>query len=315
VFADLHLHTWFSDGTYTPEEVVARAAELHLQAVALADHDTVEGCAAAERACGHLGLEFLPATELTGELDGAELHLLAYGIDTAHPELLAAMDRFQEVRQGRIREMVARLNALNVPLQTETVFALANCRSPGRPHVGRALVAGGFCSSVDEAFERFLKRNRPAWVPKFKITAADAIELIHRAGGLAVMAHPALNRLDPRISDLVEMGLDGLECYHTKHNAGAVAHYLALARQLGLLVTGGSDCHGMAKGKPTIGKVKLPYEHVECLKSELARRRNGAATAPARPTDRPSPVTHCQPTAACSEPQATVPRSAFRALR
>jgi hypothetical protein len=296
VFADLHLHTFYSDGTYTPEEVVARAAEHSLQAVALADHDTVEGCAAAESACGRLGLEFLPATELTCELDGAELHLLAYGINTAHPELLAAMDRFQEVRQRRIREMVARLNTLDVPLQAESVFALANCRSPGRPHVGRALVAGGFCSSVDEAFERFLKRNRPAWVPKFKITAADAIELIHRAGGLAVMAHPALNHLDPRILDLVEMGLDGLECYHTKHNAGAVAHYLALARQFGLLVTGGSDCHGMAKGKPTIGSVKLPYEHVERLQATIAdRRRRAGDQEPA--------------------PEATIPDCAFHAPR
>lgn len=294
MFADLHLHTCFSDGTYTPEEVVARAAELGLQAMSLTDHDTVEGCAAAESACRQAGLTFLPATELTCELDGAELHLLAYGIDPAHPELLAALDRFQQVRQGRIREMVARLNALDVPLQADTVFALANCRSPGRPHVGRALVAGGFCSSVDEAFERFLKRHRPAWIPKFKITAADAIELIHRVGGLAVMAHPALNRLDPQIPDLVRMGLEGIECYHTKHNPATVVHYLALARQLDLLVTGGSDCHGMAKGKPTIGTVKLPYEHVERLQAKIAERRRTLASA---------------------RPAVAVPDSAFRVPR
>jgi len=282
VFADLHLHTRYSDGTYTPEEVVARAAGHSLRAVALTDHDTVEGCAAAASACGQAGLEFLPATELTSELEGAELHLLGYGIDTTDAEMLAALGRFQQVRQQRIREMVARLNHLNVPLETETVFALANCRSPGRPHVGRALVAGGFCSSVDEAFERFLKRHRPAWVPKFKITAADAIGLIHRAGGLAVMARPALNRLDPRIPDLVGVGLDGLECYHTKHNAGTVAHYLAIARQFDLLVTGGSDCHGMAKGKPTIGTVRLPYQYVEQLRIALAdRRRTTGDGAPA----------------------------------
>jgi len=278
VFADLHLHTLYSDGTYSPQEVVARAADLGLRAVALTDHDTVEGCAAAASACVQGGLEFIPATELTCELDGAELHLLAYGIDTTDAEMLAALGRFQQVRQHRIREMVARLNHLDVPLETETVFALANCQSPGRPHVGRALVAGGFCASVDEAFERFLKRHRPAWVPKFKITAADAIGLIHRAGGLAVMAHPALNRLDPRIPDLVEMGLAGLECYHTKHNAGAVAHYLAIARQFDLLVTGGSDCHGMAKGKPTIGTVKLPYEYVERLQAQMAERRRRTAS-------------------------------------
>jgi len=311
VFADLHLHTCYSDGTYTPEEVVARAAEHSLGAVALTDHDTVQGCAAAASACGQAGLEFVPATELSCELDGAELHLLAYGIDTTHAEMLAALDRFQQVRQHRIREMVARLNQLDVPLETETVFALANCRSPGRPHVGRALVAGGFCSSVDEAFERFLKRHRPAWVPKFKITAADAIELIHRARGLAVLAHPALNRLDPRIPDLVEMGLDGLECYHTKHNTGTVAHYLAIARQFDLLVTGGSDCHGMAKGKPTLGTVKLPYEHVLRLKSELAERRDPGGTTRASTLGRQAPNPKPQPPAAGVGTEAAVPPSAF----
>ncbi len=273
MFADLHLHTVYSDGTHTPEEVVDLAASFGLQAVAVTDHDTVEGCAAADRACQRLGLQFLPATELTCELDDAELHLLAYGIDTAHAELRAALGRFQQARQNRIREMVARLNALGIPLDADTVFALANCRSPGRPHVGRALVAGGFCANVDVAFERFLKRHRPAWVPKYKIGAADAIALIHRAGGLAVMAHPALSRLDPRIADLVRMGLDGLECYHTKHDARGVARYLSLAHLHGLLVTGGSDCHGSAKNKPTLGTVRLPFRYVERLRTALADQR------------------------------------------
>jgi 3',5'-nucleoside bisphosphate phosphatase len=279
VFADLHLHTMFSDGTYTPEDLVQRAAGQHLAAIALTDHDTVEGCAPAEVACGRAGLEFIPAVELTCELTDSELHLLAYGIETASPELLAALNRFQQVRQDRVREMVARLNRLDVPLEAGRVFALANCRSPGRPHVGRALVAEGFCSSVDEAFERFLKRNRPAWVPKFKISAPDALALIHRAGGLAVMAHPALNRIDHLIPGLAEMGLDGLECYHSKHSASTSAHYLEMAGRLGLLVTGGSDCHGMAKGKPLIGTVRLAYQHVERLKAKLVGRR--APVAPA----------------------------------
>lgn len=279
MFADLHLHTFFSDGTYTPEELARHAAQQRLAAIALTDHDTVEGCARTEAACRSLGLEFLPAVELTCELSHSELHLLAYGIDPANAELLAAMDRFQQVRQTRIREMVARLNRLDVPLEAETVFALANCRSPGRPHVGRALVAQGFCSSVDEAFNRFLKRDRPAWVPKFKISAPDALTLIHQAGGLAVMAHPALNRIDYLIPDLVEMGLDGLECFHTKHNAATTMHYQAMARQYGLLITGGSDCHGMAKGKPLIGSVKLPYEHLERLRAKLAERAGATAVS------------------------------------
>jgi predicted metal-dependent phosphoesterase TrpH len=276
MFADLHLHTTFSDGTYTPEELAGRASELKFAAVALTDHDTVEGCARMAAACAHAGLEFIPAAELTAELDGNELHLLAYFVDTRNPRLLAEMAEFQRVRRNRIREMVARLNRLGIPLPVDSVVAIANCSSPGRPHVARALVMGGFCSSLDEAFERFLKKNRPAWVPKFKVSALEAIELIHQADGLAVMAHPGLNRADEIIPGLVRAGMDGIECFHTKHTPAASERYVSLAKELGVLVTGGSDCHGLNKGKPLIGTVKLPYEYVEQLKATIARRRSNA---------------------------------------
>src|SRR5207247_2158271 len=233
MFADLHLHTNFSDGTYTPEELAGRASELRLAAVALTDHDTVEGCARMAAACARAALEFIPATELTAEVDGNELHLLGYFLDTRNPRLLAEMTGFQRVRQNRIREMVARLNRLGIPLPADAVFAIANCRSPGRPHVARALVMGGFCSSLDEAFERFLKKNRPAWVPKFKISAPEAIALIHQADGLAVMAHSGLNRADELIHGLVRSGLDGLECFHTKHTLSVGERYVRLAKELG----------------------------------------------------------------------------------
>ena len=129
--------------------------------------------------------------------------------------------------QNRIREMVARLNHLNVPLDADSVFSLANCQSPGRPHVARALVQAGLCGTLDEAFERFLKKNRPAWVPKFKMSAAEGISLIHEAGGVAIMAHPGLNRSDEVIPGMVEAGLDGLECFHTKHNASTVERVIS----------------------------------------------------------------------------------------
>ncbi len=277
MFADLHLHTNFSDGTYTPEELVDRASALGCSTIALTDHDTVEGCARTAAACETAVLEFIPATELTAELNGNELHLLGYFVDTQNERLLEQMAQFQKVRQDRICEMVARLNQLHIPLRAETVFAIANCRSPGRPHVGRALVQGGFCGTMDEAFERFLKKNRPAWVPKFKISAIDAIELIHGAGGLAVMAHPGLNRTDEIIPELVGAGLDGLECFHTKHSASTAEHYLRLAKEHRLAITGGSDCHGLSKGKPLIGTVKLPNEYVEQLKARLGAHPSRAA--------------------------------------
>lgn len=277
-FADLHLHTYFSDGTYSPEEMVSQGRRYGLSALALTDHDTVEGCARTELACETAEMEFIPGTELTAEQDDNELHILGYCIDTQNPKLLVEIAKFQTVRQNRIREMVARLNLVKVPLTAEAVFALANCRAPGRPHVARALVKAGLCSSLDEAFDRYLKKNRPAWVPKFKMSAADAIELIHQAGGAAVMAHPGLNRTDEVIPGMVEAGLDGIECFHTKHSSGTAEHYLKLAQRFNLLVTGGSDCHGMSKGKPLIGTVKLPYQHVENLKARAAERKAAAAT-------------------------------------
>ena len=282
-FADLHLHTNFSDGTFSPEELAGHGQRLGFAAMALTDHDSVEGCARMAAACGAAGIEFITGAELTAEHNDIEVHLLGYFVDTQNKKLLVEIARFQAVRQNRIREMVARLNQLNVPLEAETVFALANCKSPGRPHLARALVKAGLCKSSDEAFERFLKKNRPAWVPKAKMSALEGVELIHQAGGLAVMAHPGLNRTDEIIPALVDAGLDGIECFHTKHSTKTAERYLVIADKFNLLVTGGSDCHGFSKGKPLIGTVKLPYEHVEKLKAKAGSRgsRAGIATASA----------------------------------
>jgi len=272
MFADLHLHTFFSDGTYSPEEVAALAQKNGLKAVALTDHDTVEGCARMTVACQAAGVEFIPATELTAEVSGHEIHFLGYFLDPQNETLLRELAKFQEVRQRRISEMCLKLNQAGIPLQAEAVFALANCRAPGRPHVARALVQERFCTTLDEAFERFLRKGKPAWVPKFKISALDAIQLVHQAGGLAVMAHPGLNRSDEMIPQMVAAGMDGLECFHTKHSTGMTEHYLQIAENHKLLVTGGSDCHGLSKGKPLIGTVRIPYRLVERMKDKILQR-------------------------------------------
>ncbi len=282
MFADLHLHTHFSDGTYSPEELASHGKRHALAAMALTDHDTVEGCPRMAAACAKEGMEFISGTELTAEFKGCELHLLAYCLDINNEKLVTEVSRFQTARQDRIREMVAQLNKIGIPLKADAVFAIANCRSPGRPHIARALVQAGLCGSLDEAFERFLKINRPAWVPKAKMPAPETIALIHQADGLAVMAHPGLNRTDGIIPELVEAGLDGIECFHPKHSATASQHYLQIADKYQLLVTGGSDCHGANKGRPLIGSVKLPYQYVEKLKQKaMERRSNSQLSQPA----------------------------------
>ena len=279
--ADLHLHTCFSDGNFTPEELAAHGKQHGLAAMALTDHDTVEGCERMAAACAKEGIEFIPGTELTAQEGGIEVHLLGYAVSLDNQRLRTEIGRFQTVRQNRIYEMVARLNELNVPLRAEAVFALANCRSPGRPHVARALVQAGLCGSMDEAFERFLKINRPAWVPKAKISAREGISLIQQAGGVAVLAHPGLNKTDAVIGELAAQGLDGLECFHTKHTPAMSRYYQDLAQTHALLVTGGSDCHGTNKGRPLIGSVKIPYALVEKIKQRAAERKTALAAASA----------------------------------
>jgi len=280
-FADLHLHTQFSDGTFTPEELVLRAQNVGLACIALTDHDTVEGCARAAAACANVKMEFISGAELTAEHEDTEVHILGYFLDTKNPVLLDRIGKFQAVRQNRINEMCAALNRLGIPLKAESVFALANCKSPGRPHVARALVKEKLIDNLDEAFEKYLKKGRPAWVPKTKMSALEGVELIHQAGGLAVMAHPGLNRTDDIIPGLVKAGLDGIECFHTKHSTVMAERYLEIAEKYDLLVTGGSDCHGFSKKAPLIGTVKLPYEHIEKLfaakKNADAKRRAVAA--------------------------------------
>lgn len=274
MFADLHTHTHFSDGTYSPEELATRACEVGLGAIALTDHDSVEGCDRMAVACAQRELEFVPGAEFTAELRGQEIHILGYWLDTTSALLQSRLAGFQAVRTSRIRDMVHRLNQRGIPLTADSVLELANCRAPGRPHIARALVQGGHCKDFDDAFERFLKKGRPGWVAKAKMEAVTAIELIHSVGGVAVLAHPALYRSDKLIPEVVAAGLDGIECWHSKHTPEISEHYTAMTAGYGLVATGGSDCHGMNKGQPLIGRVKIPYEQVEQLK---ARRPAPAA--------------------------------------
>ena len=272
-FADLHLHTLFSDGTFTPEELVLRAQKAGLACIALTDHDSVEGCERAATACAAVQMDFIAGSELTAEHKDTEVHILGYFLDIKNKVSLDRIAEFQSVRQNRIHEMVVALNKLGIPLKVEAVFALANCKSPGRPHVARAMVKEKLINNLDEAFEKYLKKGKPAWVPKTKMSALEAVELIHQAGGLAVMAHPGLNRTDDIIPDLVKAGLDGIECFHTKHSTVMSERYLEIAEKYNLLVTGGSDCHGFSKKAPLIGTVKLPYDHVERLFSARKKRK------------------------------------------
>ena len=271
---DLHLHTRFSDGSYSPAELIHAAQGAGLAAIAVTDHDTLLGIADCLAAGQRAGFEVVAGVEMTCRIDTIELHLLGYffGETWKSESLHAICHHATKIRDQRIDDFIARLNALGIALTRADVGAPGvNPGSLGRPHVAAALVHKGVVKNLDEAFERFLKRGRPAYVERYRMTIAEAIGHIKRAGGLAVLAHPGLNRIDARIPELVDQGLDGLEVWHSKHSPTHSAKYLDMAAKLGLVATGGSDCHGPARGPAVIGSIKVPYAQLEALRDRLTR--------------------------------------------
>jgi 3',5'-nucleoside bisphosphate phosphatase len=272
---DLHTHSLWSDGTEPPAQVVEHALDRELSALALTDHDTLEGLPEARARAQGTNLRVISGVELSSAEHGAEVHVLGYFLDETPGELTAALARFREVRRERARLMLERLSSMGMPLSEEDVFARAKGGTVGRPHVAEALVARGFVASLDEAFRRFLGNHGPAWVPKPVLTPAEAVALIRRAGGAAVVAHPATIGRDSLIADLAKQGLAGLECIHPKHDPSTTERYRDMARKLGLVVTGGSDCHGRRPGGSVIGYGDVPLSVVDELE-EVARSVRGA---------------------------------------
>ena len=270
-FADLHVHTVFSDGTSTPEEVVIGAAKNGLAAISVADHDTVGSTDRALTAGKEYGVEVLPAIELTAEYRGIEIHMLGYLIDYRNKLLIEKLDFLKRIRIERIYKIVDKLHALGMPLQAEDVFALANEGVPGRLHVARVMAVQGFVKNIYGAFKQYIGDSCPAYVGGFRFTPSEAIQLIKAAGGIPVLAHPYLLKDDQLILEFIGCGLMGLEVYYLEHSQGMINYYLEMAGKYNLLVTGGSDFHGQAKPEVALGMLKLPYERVEKLKEAKAR--------------------------------------------
>lgn len=261
---DLHAHTLYSDGLLTPEAVVAHAVERSLAALAITDHDSVEGIEAARLAAGS-ALELVPGIEVSSSLDGQDLHILGYYIDPGDPELTEALARFREERLRRALSMVERLAALGAPVDFEDVIDLAGPGVVGRPHVAEALLRAGHVETADEAFRRFIGAHGEAFVPRPAFRPERAIALIHAAGGVSVLAHPGSSILDLVIEQLAGGGLRGIEVWHPQHGAAAVRRFHALARRLGLLETGGSDYHGWPRGAE-LGELPVPASVLGPLK-------------------------------------------------
>jgi predicted metal-dependent phosphoesterase TrpH len=267
---DLHTHTTASDGRLSPAELVARAAAAGVHVLAITDHDTVAGCEAGAAACSAAGIEFVAGIEMTSVVDERDVHVLGYFIDPHFHELQTYLADERQRRINRVRQMIERLAAHGMPVDADAILAPTlsdSGKAAGRPWIARALVASGYVSSTQEAFDRWLARDRPAFVPRVGSGPADVFRRIHEAGGIASLAHPALLRRDELIPGFAADGVDALEAYHSEHDAEATARYLAVAERLGIAVSGGSDFHGDdTHGPGGPGSVSLPRDRFEALR-------------------------------------------------
>ncbi|MGW0080806.1 PHP domain-containing protein [Streptomyces sp. NPDC003393] len=277
---DLHTHSTASDGTDTPAELVLRAAAAGLDVVALTDHDTTRGHAEAIAALPE-GLTLVTGAELSCRLDGTGMHMLAYLFDPAEPALLAERELVRDDRVPRAKGMIAKLNALGVPVTWEQVARIAGDGSVGRPHIASALVELGVVPTVDDAFtDQWLADGGRVYVEKHETDPFEAIRLVKGAGGVCVLAHPAAvkrGRTVPEsaIAELAAAGLDGIEVDHMDHDPDTRARLRGLAAELGLLVTGSSDYHGSRKSV-SLGEFTTDPE----VYGEITRRAAGAFPVP-----------------------------------
>lgn len=281
---DLHTHTTASDGKDPPATLVARAAAAGVTVLAVTDHDTMSGCAAAAEACRQHGLEFVPGIEVTAVAAERDVHVLGYFIDPASAVFERFLAEQRQRRIDRIRQMIDRLASQGIALDVEAVLGPGltdSGKSAGRPWIARALVEAGHVPNVAEAFNRWLATGRPAFVPRIGASPPDVVARIHEAGGIASLAHPVLLKHDEWIPDFAAAGLDALEVYHTDHDEAATAHYLAMANTLGLAISGGSDYHADdAHGGGTPGKVALPRSDYERLLVVSRAARRATASGP-----------------------------------
>ncbi len=272
---DLHIHSTASDGVFTPSEIVRMALERGLAVIALTDHDTLGGVAEAQQAAFGTGLEVIAGVEVNSEGEWGDLHFLGYYVDPENGPLRERLRAMRNARLERARKMVERLREMGMVLGWEEVRALAGGNSVGRPHVARALLNRGYVKTLQEAFDRFIGNDGPAYVPRPRLTPPEVIQAIIGAGGVPVIAHPAHSgpAAVKRIPEFVGYGLHGVEVYYPHHSPEEIEVLLGLCRKYGLLVTGGSDFHGpgVGEGAP-LGLVHVPLECVERLREAAAFR-------------------------------------------
>jgi len=273
-YADLHIHTNYSDSTFSPEEVIVAARDSGLSAVSITDHDTVNGIPDSIKYGEQYGIEVIPGIEMTVEKDEREVHILGYYIDWKSDTLLKKIKAIQESRVKRIYQMVELLKQEGIDIDPEEVINYAGRGTLGRLHLASVMQKKEKIATIKEAFNKYIGFSKSCYVPHMKFSPEEAIKLILASGGVPVLAHPAVTNNAPFIPEFTAIGLRGLEIYHSDHNKADQKRFLKIAEKHGLIATGGSDCHGMGKGRMLIGTVMMEYTVVEKLKEERDRIRN-----------------------------------------
>lgn len=271
--ADLHIHTYYSDSTASPQEVVDEALKAGLAAIAISDHDIIDGVLPTQEAARGKDLEIIPGIELSAEYEGKDIHMLGYFIDVHKGPLVEKCQIFLNARVERMKQMIMNLRAVGITnIDFDEVAALTKAKAVGRAHLSFLMVQKGIVKNAKEAFEKYLSEGCPGYAPKYKQSPFEAIDLIHQSGGLAVMAHPMLTQKDELIAPMAKAGLDGLEIYYPNCSDAVHNFYYGLAKKNKLLMTGGSDAHGKAKPYTYIGKATIDYALVEKMKERVAER-------------------------------------------
>ena len=271
-FADLHIHSIFSDGTFDINQILSLCKSKGLSCIAICDHDTVGGVEIALNLASKFEMEVIPCVELTCEYQSREIHLLGYFVDYKDEQFLKIIDELQEYRKQRVFHIVEKLNKLGVNIQSQEIFdqnPFPNI-SWGRLHIANTLVRKGVVSSYKEAFRKFIGEKGPAYVSRFKFSPFRGIQILKEAKALPVLAHPLKSKCEDLIPELIEAGLEGIEVFYPQHPLHIQNYYIQIAHKYGVLITGGSDCHGFAKKEVFIGRVKLPYSYVEKMKNRYA---------------------------------------------
>ena len=272
---DLHIHSTASDGRLSSAEIVHKSVELGLTAIAIADHDTVDGIASAlATAKAFPQLKVIPCVEINTDVPHGEGHILGYFVDYSNYELLVALERLRHSRWERAQGMVAKLGNLGIHIEWQRVQEITGSSTIGRPHIAQAMLEKGYIASLKEAFTKYIGRDGPAYVEREKITPVGAVELVLRANGLPVLAHPlTINDPETMIIELKAAGLVGIEAYYSGYTSDEIISLVSLAIRHNLIVTGGSDYHGLDTSAETmIGSADVPVESVERLIA-LAKQR------------------------------------------